>query len=198
MSDIQIYNDKALRRYINTLVLVYLEACNKTFPDNEVVIEHSINKGFYTELIINRELLEEDVEKIKKEMNRIIAYNLEIKKELLKKDDAIKIFKKQNMMDKVLLFENLGIKNIKVCKVNNTYYNIMGETYKSTGKLESYDLKISTPGLVLIFPRKENNYSIPEYNHQEKLFNIFIESEIWAKVLKVSNAGELNRSIMNG
>ena len=198
MSDIQIYNDKALRRYINTLVLVYLEACNKTFPDNEVVIEHSINKGFYTELIINRELLEEDVEKIKKEMNRIIAYNLEIKKELLKKDDAIKIFKKQNMMDKVLLFENLGIKNIKVCKVNNTYYNIMGETYKSTGKLESYDLKISTPGLVLIFPRKENNYSIPEYNHQEKLFNIFIESEIWAKVLKVSNAGELNRTIMNG
>jgi uridine kinase len=198
MSDIQIYNDKDLRRYINTLVLVYLEACNRVFPNKQVVIEHSINKGFYTELVLNRELVEEDVEKIKKEMNRIIADNMEIGKELLKKDVAIEIFRKQNMMDKVLLFENLGIENIKVCKINNRYYNIIGETYKSTGKLENYDLKISAPGLVLIFPRKEHNYSIPEYNHQEKLFNIFIESEIWAKLLKVSNSGELNKSILNG
>lgn len=197
MSDIQIYNDKGLRRYINTLVLVYLEACNNIFPGKEVVIEHSINKGFYTELVLNRELVEDDVEKIKKEMNRIIADNMEIKKELLKRKDGIDIFRSQNMMDKVLLFDNLDIKNIKVCKINNTYYNIMGETYKSTGKLENYDLKVSAPGLVLVFPRKENNYSIPKYNHQEKLFNVFIESEIWAKLLKVSNAGELNRSIKN-
>lgn len=116
MSDIQIYNDKALRRYINTLVLVYLEACNRTFPDKQVVIEHSINKGFYTELVLNRELVEEDVEKIKKEMNRIVTENMEIRKELLKKEEAIKIFRKQNMMDKVLLLKTWALKTSRLAR----------------------------------------------------------------------------------
>ncbi|MDP3386577.1 MAG: nucleoside kinase [Eubacteriales bacterium] len=197
MSDNQFYNNRDLRKYVNTLVLVYLEAVYSLYDRPDVYVEYSVNKGLYTKINSKGRIARHELDEIKKAMNLLIEADIPIIASNHSRDEAIAIFQTQNMIDKVKLFSTVSFNEIELYKIKDNYYNIFGEMFDSTGHAVNYDLKLADKGIVLLFPRKEDNYALPEYTHQEKLFNIFMESENWAKLLKVSDVGDLNLKIVN-
>jgi uridine kinase len=197
MSDNQIYNEKTLRKYLNTLVVIYIEAVLKVFPGSEVFIEYAVNKGLYTEIKPEIELNIQSIKRIKDEMKNIIDSNFPIEKKIVSKKEASTIFGKQKMYDKIKLLNNIEKDEIEICRINGYFFKVFGEVFDSTGKINNFDLKIAKPGIILLYPRKEDNYDMPDYIHQEKLFNVFKESENWAKLLKINNVGDLNQSIID-
>ena len=197
MSDNQFYNDRDLRKYVNTLVLVYLEAVYSLYDTPDIYVEYSVNKGLYTKINGKGRIARHEVDEIKQVMNQLIEADITIKTSNHSRDEAVEIFQRQNMIDKVKLFSTVSLNSVDLYRIRNNYFNIFGEMFDSTGHAVNYDLKLADKGIVLLFPRKEDNYSLPEYAHQEKLFNIFMESENWAKLLKVSDVGDLNLKIKN-
>jgi len=197
MSDNQIYSDRRLKKYFNTLILIYVEAVMHIFPDAEVFIEYSVNKGLYTEIRPEFKLNFKIINQIKFEMMQLIESNQSIEKKCVSRHDAIDIFKHQRMNDKVKLLEGIDVESIEIFRINQRFYNIYGDVFDSTGEVDQFDLRITGNGIVLLFPRKEDNFDLPEYIHQENLFNVFREAERWAKLIGISNAGDLNQSISN-
>ncbi|NBI05322.1 nucleoside kinase [Senegalia massiliensis] len=130
-------------------------------------------------------------------MNKIIKSDLPIERLVMKTSEANKIFKEQGMKDKLQLAKYREKDNIHVYKLDGYYDKFYGYLAPSTGYIKSFDLKYYHPGIVLQYPRKEFNYQIPEFEEQNKLAQIFKESEKWVKILELENVASLNEKIMN-
>jgi uridine kinase len=187
-----------IRKNENTLGIIFTLAVKKILGNQKkVFIEHSINKGLYVELNISLNKIEENLDDIKYEMNKIIEENLSIEKKVKTKDEAIEIFKSQCMMDKVKLFNTLDKENFELYKINGYFFNINGPIFDKTGEVNKFDIKLEGRGIVLTYPRKDTMDKIPEYIKQEKLLKIFRESENWAQLIGIKNVGELNQHTLN-
>jgi len=187
-----------VRKYENTLSIIFTLACKRFFGhETKVIIEHSINKGLYIELDIDKKDIKTKTEKIKKEIKKIIEENIKIEKVKLSRQETINIFKKQLMEDKVLLFKTLEREFFELYKIDGYYFNINGPIEERTSEIDKYDIKIEENGLVLIYPRKDTMEVIPKYAKQNKLLKVFKESENWAKLIGLKHVGDLNNHIIN-
>jgi len=188
-----------VRKYENTLSIIFTLACKRVLGcKTKIFIEHSINKGLYTKIDIDKSDLQDDRVKLKEEIKNIIKENLKIKKVKISKKETIDIFEKQLMEDKVLLFKTLKRDFFELYKIDNYYFNINGPVEETSGKIRKFDLKLENSGLVLIYPRKDTMEKIPRYVKQNKLLNVFKESENWAELIGLKHVGDLNTHIKNG
>jgi uridine kinase len=191
-------SDDGVKIYTRTLTFVFIRAAKEVFPDSKVSIEHSLGKGIYCEIHKTPVLSEPDVEKIKQRMKRIIGQDEQIQKHTVSVDEAVEIFKKQGLEDKVKLMKYRSSNEIKIYScdwLKNYFYGYM---LPSTGKLKIFDLQFYKPGVVLRFPTKDSSYKLPDFTPQPKLFSIFRESEKWGEILNVENVASLNRFIETG
>gem|GEM_PF-4485232 len=58
--------------YVRTLTLIYIKACKDVFNDIDVSIEHSLNKGLYTEPAFKNVVNKHQLMNIKRRMQEII------------------------------------------------------------------------------------------------------------------------------
>ena len=186
------------RFYSRSLSFLFIIAAKEVFPDCQVRIEHSISKGLYCEVNKGSELTKEDVEKIDSKMRELVALDIPIKKDLLSMDEARELFAKTNQQDKIDLLKHIGKDYMNVYSCYGYYNYFYGYMMPSTGSLKTFELKFYPPGLILRFPEKNDPESLPVFNEQKKLFNIFREFEKWGEILELYNVGQLNNSIHTG
>ncbi len=208
---LDIKNPDGMRVYIRTLSFIYIKACKELYEDSEelhgslkagqhnsvAMIEHSLNKGLFTEVKLNRKLTEDDILKIKDKMQEIIDRNISINKAMLSVDEAREIFLKQGMTDKIALLANWGNENIRVYELDGYYDMFYGYVAPNTNVIYKFDLKLFQSGLILRYPSKENTNEFPEYAEDVKLAKIFKESEDWGDIMEVAHVGALNEHIVN-
>lgn len=183
------------RIYVRTLLLVYIKAVKNIFNFAEIAIEHSLNKGLYSEIKLNRILNQNDIEIIKSEMQRIISNSEVIDEEILDIEKARNIFKKQNMPDKVMLFDHFESNSIRVFNLSGYYDTFYGYVAPNTNVLKNFDLRLFSNGVILRFPLQGNTYMLPEYVEHVKLSKIFEEAEDWGDIMEVAHVSALNTKI---
>lgn len=194
---LDIKDKDGFRVYVRTLTFVFIKAIKDIFKDAKTSVEHSLSKGLYIEIHKKVSITPEDLNLIKNQMNKIIKSDLPIERLVMKTSEANKIFKEQGMKDKLQLAKYREKDNIHVYKLDGYYDKFYGYLAPSTGYIKSFDLKYYHPGIVLQYPRKEFNYQIPEFEEQNKLAQIFKESEKWVKILELENVASLNEKVMN-
>ncbi|KEI00888.1 threonine--tRNA ligase [Clostridium botulinum] len=86
---------------------ILAQAVKRLYPDVKLAIGPSIENGFYYDFDAEISFTPEILEKIEKEMNKIVKENLELKKFTLPRDEAIKFMKERNENYKVELIEDL-------------------------------------------------------------------------------------------
>lgn len=185
------------RKYINTLCLIYVEALNKVFDHPHILIEYTVNRGIYTEIMGVENFSVGLLTKIKAEMDAIIADNLPVQRSLVPKIEAVDIFRVQGFEDKVKVIENSDVQEIPLVALSSRQYHFVGGVFDFTGEVSEFDIYTLQKGLVLVFPNSDSKGEIA-YVNQEKLYHVFRESEEWARLMKVSYAGELNDFVKNG
>ncbi|MGB0454862.1 MAG: hypothetical protein ACPGJV_14225, partial [Bacteriovoracaceae bacterium] len=74
------------------------QAVTRVFPDHHIEfgVGPVIENGFYYDIDIDHRLTEEDLKKIEDSMKALIAEDLEIKRKVLERDEALKFFGEQN------------------------------------------------------------------------------------------------------
>ena len=83
------------------------QAIKRLYPETKLAIEPSIENGFYYDLDRETPFVAEDLEKIEKEMKKIVKEDLEITRFTKPRDEAIAYFKEKDEPYKVELIEDL-------------------------------------------------------------------------------------------
>lgn len=188
-------NPDGLRVYTRTLNLVFIMACKCLFKDSRVVIEHSLSNGVYCEIYLGRDITEEDISKIKDKMDKIIAKDYDINKNIYTKKEAIEIFKSIGLDEKAELIKYKENDIVKIYKCNNYIDHFYGYLMPSTGYIKSYDLFKYRNGVILMAASEDDKHIPKKFVPQPKLANIYKEAEGWSNLMGVDKVLSLNKII---
>lgn len=185
------------RVYNRTIAFIFIMACKEVFNNSKVVIEHSLSGGLYCDVHLDRDLKEEDVEKIRTKMKEIIKNDYKIEKIITNKKDAISIFKSYNMEEKAQLLEYKEYDDVKIYKCNGNIDHFYGYMLPSTGYIKIFDLNLYKNGVILLGASSKDKTKSAEFVPQPKLANIYREAEEWSNLIGVDKVLTLNKIIEN-
>ena len=183
--------------YGRTLQFIFIKATLDLFNDSVITIEHSVGDGVFGELHKEEVLKEEDIVKIKERMIEIINKDIPIKKIKMKRREAIEIFKRYGMDDKVSLLNHVSFEYVSLYELDGRYDYFYGQMAASTGVIKGFDLMYYSPGFVLRYPKRDNLNIVAEFKENRKLSQIFLETERWLSILGVGEVGSLNDKVEN-
>lgn len=164
----------------------------------EVLIEHSVSKGVYCELV-DIKITKGVLKNIESEMKKIVSEDLIFTKISASRIDSIKYFKKKKWLDKVKVLKYISNTYINLYRIDNIYDYYYSEMVPSTKYLDSFSLNyIDENGFVMCYPDIFNPECVLPYTHHKKLFDKFLEYTTWGRKINVSNAADLNEIVSLG
>lgn len=191
-------NPDGMRMYFRSVSFVLIKAAKDVYPDAHIRIEHSVSKGYYCEfdhpeITVNDHLVEE----IKERMLQIIEEDIPFVKEELLVEDAIALFKANNLHQKAMLFQHCPEFYTSLYRLQDQVDYFYGHLVPSTGYIEKFELEQFYDGMLLRLPNRYNPREIEQKIRQDKMFEIFQEYKHWGKILGVESVGAINEEVFN-
>ncbi|MGE5456382.1 MAG: nucleoside kinase [Ignavibacteriales bacterium] len=185
--------------YASSLQLLLVVAVKKVFgKDTEVVIEHSIDKGVYCELI-DADLDRNTIKLIEEKMYELVKENLLFNKVSVSRLDAIKYFTNKKQVDKVNVLKYISNSYVNLYRLDDIYDYFFGELANSTKDIDDFKLTyIKDNGFVLSSPTIYNPECTLDYVHHKKVFENFLEYTKWGRMVGIVTAADLNSIVSEG
>ena len=187
----------AVRIYEATLRYLVVMAIYNIYGKADVRINYSVSMALYIDLSkMDVSLDEAEVEKIKKEMDRLIKADLPLNRLSIKKEDAIDIYTKQNMMDKVNILKYRKEDHVNIYECNGFYNYMYMNMMPKTSYVKEFKLFAYYPQMILQYPRSETKGKIPPFNYEQvKYSKILFKAKNWAKKNEIANVFDLNERV---
>ncbi|MBO4667124.1 MAG: nucleoside kinase [Bacilli bacterium] len=184
----------AVRVYETSMRYLVIMALENLYPGIKVYFGQCISRSLYCHawakgVRINEEFLE----KLEKEMKRIISLDLPITRYEMTKEEARRYYEEKGYLDKseVLKYREEDIVHANKC---GDYINYMfGYLVSSTGALGSFKLRLYYPGFIIQLPRSECNGDIPEFEEAPVFGKMIKDAKEWAKLCKCEIIPDLNK-----
>ncbi|MBQ8463114.1 MAG: nucleoside kinase [Prevotella sp.] len=188
------------RAYVRSLSFVLYKATQDVFSGSKLFIEHSLCRGYYCNFKKrnNEALTDEDVEKIKTRMQEIIDLDMPFRRTESTTEEAIRVFSERGFQDKVKLLETSGQIYSDYYTLGDTVDFYYGPLVPSAGYLKVWGLERYEEGLLLRVPDWNNPTQLAEKVAQPKTFEMFAEKTRWDIIMRLSNAGDVNKAIKRG
>ena len=117
------------------------QAVKELFPDAQVTIGPVIEDGFYYDFAYSRPFTPEDLEKIEKKMAELAKANLEVKRSVMERDEAVEHFKEQGEHYKAEIIAGIpGDEEIGLYGQGDWADLCRGPHVPSTGHLKAFKL----------------------------------------------------------
>lgn len=194
---IDISHPSGRRMYERSLFFVLNKAIKEVLPSKQLRIDHSISKGYYCEIEGMEGVDLEIVMAILDRMKEIIDADLPFKRIKILTEEAIPLFEKEGMGQKVKLLRTKPKLYTSVYMLNGTIDYYYEELVPSTGYLTNFDLVKYFEGMLLMTPRKDNPEKLEDIILQNKMFDIFQEQKDWLKIIDAETIGDLNQTILD-
>lgn len=121
---------------------IMAQAIKRLWPEAKLAIGPAIENGFYYDLDMEHVLVPEDLPKIEQEMQRIVKENLPIQKEVISREEALKLFKEKHEDYKVELIEDLPAdEEISMYRQGEFVDLCAGPHVAATGKVKAFKLQ---------------------------------------------------------
>ncbi len=193
---IDITTSSGMRTYVRSLCFILYKATSELYPNSKLFFEHPVSKGYYCDIQIGKKLEEEDVARIKKRMQEIIAEDLPFKRVECLTSEAIELFHQHKMEDKVLLLQTAKTLYTHYYTLGDHIDYFYGSLVPSTGYIYLFDAQKYNGGLLLVIPNRKVPTALEEVTSQPKMLEIFQENLKLNKILGLNNIGDLNIMIM--
>ncbi len=132
---------KGKRVFWHTTSHVLSQAVKRLFPNVKLAIGPAIDNGFYYDFDVERPFTPEDLEKIEKEMKKIVKENLSLERFELPRDKAIKLMEEKEEDYKVELIRDLPEgETISFYQQGDFVDLCAGPHIQSTGKIRAFKL----------------------------------------------------------
>ena len=188
------------RVYVRSLCFMLYKATQDVFPGSKLFIEHTISRGYYCNFKKkgNEQFLDSDVELIKERMREIVNLDMPFRRYEATNEEAIRVFAERGFTDKVKLLETSGQIYSDYYCLGDTADYYYGPLVPSAGYLKVWGLEPYHNGMLLRVPDWNNPMELAEKVDMPKTYSMFAEKTRWDIIMRLSNAGDVNKAILKG
>ena len=190
------------RVYVRSLCFVLYKATQDLFPGSKLFIEHPLSRGYYCnfkkKVQDGAQVTPDDVERIRDRMQEIINLDMPFRRNEATTEEAIRIFSERGFADKVKLLETSGQVYTDYYTLGETVDYYYGPLVPSAGYLTVWGLEPCGEGMLLRVPDWNNPSLLAERADMPKTFEIYAEKVRWDIIMRLSNAGDVNKAILKG
>ncbi len=188
------------RVYVRSLCFVLYKATQDLFPGSKLFIEHTISRGYYCNFKKrnNDPLTESDIQHFSERMQEIINLDMPFRRNEATTEEAVRVFAERGFSDKVKLLETSG-------QIYSDYYTLgdtadfyYGPLVPSAGYITVWGLEPYHDGMLLRVPDWNDPSRLAEKVDMPKTYEMFAEKTRWDIIMRLSNAGDVNKAILKG
>ena len=188
------------RVYVRSLCFLLYKATQDVFPGSKLFIEHIISRGYYCNFKKknNDALTDGDVTLISNRMQEIVNLDMPFRRTEATNEEAIRVFAERGFADKVKLLETSGQIYSDYYTLGDTADYYYGPLVPSAGYLKVFGLEPYHDGMLLRVPDWNNPTILAEKVDMPKTYEMFAEKTRWDIIMRLSNAGDVNKAILKG
>jgi len=196
---LDITNSDVARIYQSTLRYAIAMALKNVYPHARIVFNFSVSRSIFASVSnLGHPFQQENLNVIKKELDRIIQANLPIKRYSVTKDEAIEYYKSMKMFDKVNVLKYRKEDTVHMYECNGYKNYMFGYMLPSTGFLTTFKLSLYTPGFLISYPRAETGGTIPEFSDEKVFRQALKDANKWADITNSSYISQMNEIVESG
>ena len=188
------------RVYVRSLCFLLYKATQDLFPGSKLFIEHTISRGYYCNFKKknNDALTEGDVTLLCNRMQEIVNLDMPFRRTEATNEEAIRVFAERGFADKVKLLETSGQIYSDYYTLGDTADYYYGPLVPSAGYLKVFGLEPYHDGMLLRVPDWNDPTRLAEKVDMPKTYEMFAEKTRWDIIMRLSNAGDVNKAILKG
>ena len=188
------------RVYVRSLCFLLYKATQDIFPGSKLFIEHTISRGYYCNFKKknNEPLTGNDVTLLCNRMQEIVNLDMPFRRTEATNEEAIRVFAERGFADKVKLLETSGQIYSDYYTLGDTADYYYGPLVPSAGYLKVFGLEPYHDGMLLRVPDWNDPTHLAEKVDMPKTYEMFAEKTRWDIIMRLSNAGDVNKAILKG
>ena len=183
-----------------TAVMILIKAVRDVlgFKDKAITkVEFTIGNGYFC-TIKGIKVTNEMAERVNERFAALVEKQVPIIKKVYPLDEAIEIFKKQGMEDKVALLKYRRSSEINIYRLDDLYDYFFGYMLPNTSYIDKFKVEELHGGIYLTLPTKSEPDKLIVSEPREKLFNTMMLSSEWGSMMGIDNVGDLNNMVCAG
>ena len=187
------------RMYQGGLKFIYEVAIKELFEHAEVRFWHSVPKGIMTEIISEKNILKDDLTKIKQKMEEIVKANLKIEKLNVLSKDAIKYYEINGQYEKSKNIHNTNDEIVTLYRLKKYFNYFYTDLPIETSKITQFELVyLGNNKIVLVYPSITDQGKNLEYIHYDNIIDTFLNGEEWLKLMNIPYLSDINDRVSSG
>mgnify|MGYP001945645769 CR=1 FL=1 len=134
-------DEEGIEVYRHSTAHLMAQAIKRLYPDAKLGIGPVIEDGFYYDIDLPERLTPEDLPKIEQEMNRIVKENLPIKREVVSREEAVRLYEEINDPYKLELIRDLPEDALITIYRQGEFFDLCrGPHLPATGHIKAFKL----------------------------------------------------------
>lgn len=188
------------KAYVRTATLMLMKAIADTpgLSGVSAKVEYTIGSGYYVDIRDHGKINKEMADTIERKMRELSKQDIAIIKKAYPLQDAIALFKRQGMSDKVKLFKYRKGSYINVYELDGYFDYYYGYMLPGTGYVRHFEVIPYENGLILNLPDRMQPETLVEFKPRTKLFQTLKQADAWGDTMGVDSVGDLNNKICSG
>ncbi len=189
------------KAYVRTATMMMLKAIYDVMGKEHIgkaKIEFAIGDGYYCSVDSDIQITEDMVKRINERMNYMVIASMPIIKKSYALDDAIELFEKQGMQDKVKMMKFRRSSVVNVYALDGYYDYYYGYMLPDCSYVKYFNVFSYEKGFMLLLPDKNEPNKLSLFEPREKLFNTLMESTLLGEKMGIDTVGDLNNKICEG
>ena len=196
--DYRSYNGRSV--YCRSLCFLLCKALRDLYPDYHVMMRRPISKGYYciVEKPDGSAITEAETAAIREHMRELVAADIFFRRHEVQLEEAVRIFRKNGMEDKVKLLRTSGDVYITYYSLQDSPDYFYDALVPSTGLLKVWSLTSYRGGMLLRVPDRHAPEELAPFMEQSKTFEVFSEALSWNRIMGLDNVGDVNLALETG
>ena len=193
-------DDIGNKTYVRTATMLFLKAVNDVFGEEvaqECSVEFAVANGSYINPKGKFGITNENAAKIASRMHELREQKVPFMKTSYKLDEAVELFQKRGMTDKVKLFRYRRGSFVNIYEIEGYLDYYYGYMLPNAGYVKWFDVIPYEKGFMLLLPGKKNPTMVKPLEERRKLFKTLQTSESWGNDVGLETVGDLNDRICN-
>ena len=182
--------------YEASLRFIVAMAMKRLYPNVSIRFSYNISRAVFMQVltkgfICNIHLLKE----LEDEVKKIIAADYPLKRSIISKEEARKVFEQEGYQDKIDILKYRPEKTCHLYECDGYKNYMYSRMVPSTGYIQKYVIKFYHPGVIIQYPRPECDGEIPPFEDSPVFGRTLKRAHQWAVSTEFDSIVGTNRRI---
>lgn len=193
---IDISSKEGMKIYRRTLIFILVKAFENLFPNLKLFVNYQLPNSMFCSSD-DKKFTNEELEKLELEMRRIVSKDLEIKEDIMTREEAKKLYKLTDTSKGRLQIDLNDNEEIYMYTCENHYNYFYDVIANRTGITDKFEIEEYEDGFSLVYPDSKDLDKIIKKVKSKKLAWGLEEYHDIYKVLDIDKVYKLNKLIEN-